>query len=349
MNDEAESSRAGLRRSSIAASDTEEHDDAIAAIDPEEELAQREQRVKERRLDAKRKRVVFLDHLLRELDTLVFLELITLYHLEYTSPNLLYTSSTNSYSCSFFWFAVRALIHGSMLTPLPDIGLHRQHDEHKPFLPLILFCFAINFLLHLTYPAPSAGEDTRGYLHGGLMIDFIGQQGPTSKWKLAGLDICILLLQLLMVSVHVKRRQAKKTVAQISAGSSETSAETSANDGETAEQPSENDAAREQDADSEERGELRRTDTLSDLGADPDEQDVLLPSSEGVQTDALDVLISGQCVIGEFSLIDTLMDEHQKYQAFRQTRAEAGETSSLSPTALRQLQNIRMRFGAGGG
>jgi hypothetical protein len=222
------------------------------------------------------------------------------------------------------------------------MGLNRQHDEHKPYLPLILLCFTVNFLLHLTYPTPSAGEDTRGYLHGGLMIDFIGQQGPTSKWKLAGLDICILLLQLVMVSVHVKRRQAKKTVAQISAGSMETSEE----QGES--QPVEADAARGQDVDAEERGVLRRTDTLSDLGMDPDEDDALLPAAEGVHTDALDVLISGQCVIGEFSLIDTLIDEHQKYQAFRQTRAEAGGTSSLSPSALRQLQTIRMRFGVGG-
>ncbi|KAL5383544.1 hypothetical protein DPSP01_005938 [Paraphaeosphaeria sporulosa] len=328
MNDEAESSRAGQRRRSIADPDTD-NDDGIADIDLDEDIAQREQRMKERRLDAKRKRVVFLDHLLRELDTLVFLELITLYHLD----------------CSFFWFAVRAIIHGSLLTPLPDIGLHRQHDEHKPWLPLILFCFAINFLLHTTYPAPSAGEDTRGYLHGGLMIDFIGQLGPTSKWKLAGLDTCILFLQLVMVSVHVKRRQAKKTLAQTSAGSTETSA----NDEESTEQPPEDTAAREQDADAEERGVLRRTDTLSDIGIDPDEEDALLSSSEGVQTDALDVLISGQCIIGEFSLIDTLLDEHQKYQAFRQTRSEGGAASSLSPTALRQLQNIRMRFGVGGG
>lgn len=255
------------------------------------------------------------------------------------------TPHADLYSCSFFWCAVRAAVHGSLLTPLPDIGLHRQHDEHKPWLPLILFCFAINFLLHLTYPAPSAGEETRGYLHGGLMIDFIGQRGPTSKWKLAGLDICILLLQLVMVSVHVKRRQAKKTVAQISAGS----AETGANDEERAEQPADDSAAREQDADAEERGVLRRTDSLSDVGVDPDEEDALLSSSEGVQTDALDVLISGQCIIGEFSLIDTLLDEHQKYQAFRQTRTEGGTASALSPTALRQLQNIRMRFGVGGG
>jgi hypothetical protein len=231
-----------------------------------------------------------------------------------------------------------------LLTPLPDLGLHRQHDEHKPFLPLILVCFAVNFLLHLTYPAPFAAEDTRGYLHGGLMIDFIGQQGPTSKWKLAGLDMCILLLQLLMVSVHVKRRQAKKTVAQTSAGSTETST----TDGESAQQsPDDGDGpAREQDADAEERGVLRRTDTLSDVGVDPDEEDALLSSSGGVKTDALDVLISGQCIVGEFSLIDTLLDEHRKYQA---SPAEAGGTSALSPTALRQLQSIRMRLGVGGG
>lgn len=232
-----------------------------------------------------------------------------------------------------------------MLTPLPDIGLHRQHDDHKPWLPLTLACFAINFLLHMTYPAPSAGEETRGYLHGGLMIDFVGQLGPTSKWKLAGLDICILLLQLVMVSVHVKRRQARKTVAQASAGSTETTTD----DEESAQQPAQDTAAPEQDADAEERGVLRRTDTLSDIGVDPDEEDALLSSPEGVQTDALDILISGQCIIGDFSLIDTLIEEHNKYQAFRQTRNEGGTTSSLSPTALRQLQNIRMRFGAGGG
>lgn len=178
------------------------------------------------------------------------------------------------------------------------------------------------------------------------MIDFIGQQGPTSKWKLAGLDTCIMLLQVVMVSVHVKRRQAKKTVAQISAGNTETS---DAQEGEIADQSPQTDAVRSQDVDAEERGVLRRTDTLSDIGIDLDEEETLLPASEGAHMDALDVLISGQCVVGEFTLIDTLIDEHYKYQAFRQTRADAGASSSLSPTALRQLQTIRMRFGVGGG
>lgn len=224
------------------------------------------------------------------------------------------------------------------------MGLNRQHDEHKPYLPLILFCFSINFILHGLYPAPAAGEDTRGYLHGGLIIDFIGQEGPTSKWKLVGLDMCILVLQLIMVSVHVKRRVLKKNLAKLSGGSSAARGA----EGEQAERAADETAARDQDADSEERGVLRRTDTLSELG-DPEEQDALLPSPEAGHTDALDVLTSGQCVIGDFTLIDTLLQEHQNYQAFRQTRAEAGASSSITPSTLRQLHTIRVRFGVGGG
>lgn len=82
MNDEAESSRAGERYGNTATSDADLDDATTAAVDEGEDAAQREQRAKERRLDAKRKRVQFLEHLLRELDTLVFLELITLYYLE---------------------------------------------------------------------------------------------------------------------------------------------------------------------------------------------------------------------------------------------------------------------------
>jgi hypothetical protein len=184
------------------------------------------------------------------------------------------------------------------------------------------------------------------------MIDFIGQQGPTSKWKLAGLDICLLLLQLTMVTVHVKRRSLKKKLAKLSGGNTSRTAE----DGEANDQvsttaentPAEVNESRDQDADAEERGVLRRTDTLSDIGV-TDEEDALLPSSEGHQTDAVDILTSGQCVIGEFTLIDTLIKEHRDYQAFRRTRAEAGANSSIPPSTLRQLQSIRVRFGVGGG
>jgi hypothetical protein len=203
---------------------------------------------------------------------------------------------------------------------------------------LLLFSFGINFLLHLTYPAPSAGEDTRGYLHGGLMIDFIGQQGPTSKCKLGALDVCILFLQLVMVSVHVKRRELKKKLAQLSAGGGASTA------------PDRATSAREQDADDEERGVLHRTDTLSDIGADPDnEEDALLPSSsDPSHADALDILTSGQCVIAEVTLIDTLLQENKNYSAYRLTRSESGSMNDM-PETLRRLNTLRTRFGVGGG
>lgn len=234
-----------------------------------------------------------------------------------------------------------------MSDPIGD----RPADEPKPFLPLILFSFGVNMLLHQTYPAPAAGEDTRGYLHGGLMIDFIGQQGPTSKWRLAAMDVGILLLQLVMVSVHVKRRNLKKKLAKLSAGSTSTTnteRATSDESVDTAQVPASDSAAREQDADDEERGVLRRTDTLSDIGIDPAEEDTLLSSSSDVgQPDALDFLTSGQCTIGEFSLVDTLLQENRNYSAYRLTRAESGMNDM--PETLRRLNTLRTRFGVGGG
>jgi len=89
MDDEAESSRAGLLRNrngpppEADVDPDDEHTISDMVEDMVDDEAVREQIAKERRADAKKKRVAFLDHLLRELDTLVFLELITLYHLEY--------------------------------------------------------------------------------------------------------------------------------------------------------------------------------------------------------------------------------------------------------------------------
>ncbi|CAN9253721.1 unnamed protein product [Alternaria alternata] len=337
MNDEAESSRAPQRQND-AASHLADLEDALARFE-EAEQREKDKATKQRRLDAKRKRIQMLGELLRDLDMVVYLELITLYHLD----------------CSFFWLLFKTFTHGFLLTPIPDTAtLTRPPDEPRPFLPLLLFSFGVNFLLHLTYPAPSAGEDTRGYLHGGLMIDFIGQQGPTSRWKLGALDMCILFLQLVMVSVHVKRRELKKKLAKLSAGggapsTTTTTTTTTTNTRTTSDSAAVNDnAARDQDADDEERGVLHRTDTLSDLGIDPDnEEDALLPSSESGHMDAVELLSSGQCVIGDFTLIDTLLQENRDYSAYRLTRTESGNNDM--PETLRRLNTLRTRFGVGGG
>src|SRR5215469_6401154 len=64
---------------------------------------------------------------------------------------------------------------------------------------------------HLWFPRPAAGEAARGYLHGGLLLDFVGQLGPSSKLRLVLLDIFILLLQLIALAATVKRRSMGKT------------------------------------------------------------------------------------------------------------------------------------------
>lgn len=212
--------------------------------------------------------------------------------------------------------------------------------------------FAVNFFLHMLSPAPSAGEDTRGYLHGGLMIDFIGQQGPTSKWKLGGLDLCILVLQLIMVSAHVKRRDLKTQLKHLSTGEapSGSAADTATPDAaaSTAAATTGENAARGQDADDEERGVLRRTDTMSDI-ADPEEEDALLPpASETGHVDALDLLSSGQCVILSAGVVDTVWRENENYRVFRQTRTENSLSGDM-PETLRRLNTLRARFGVGGG
>jgi hypothetical protein len=87
MNDEAESSRAALRRNNSSP----DRIDDIEDVDPEEIAREHAKTVKERRLDAKRKRIRMLGDLLRELDLVVYMELLALYHLEYAVPSCSHT------------------------------------------------------------------------------------------------------------------------------------------------------------------------------------------------------------------------------------------------------------------
>jgi hypothetical protein len=85
MNDEAESAGAALRRDGSSPG----HSDNAVDEDPEAVAREHARDAKERRLDAKRKRIRMLGDLLRELDLVVYMELLALYHLEYapTSPS----------------------------------------------------------------------------------------------------------------------------------------------------------------------------------------------------------------------------------------------------------------------
>lgn len=138
-----------------------------------------------------------------------------------------------------------------------------------------MFCF----LCHTFSAAPSAGELSNGYLHGGLIVDFIGQgalfylvflktydsdpkrpssEGPISKWRLVFIDAAILALQLIMLALVVSKQDQNAAETQ------------------SVEQRA---ISRSQDLDSEEQGEVRRH-SLSLESGDSDNAE-----SEGQATD----------------------------------------------------------------
>lgn len=90
----------------------------------------------------------------------------------------------------------------------------------------------------------------RGYLHGGVIVDLIGQKGPTSKVHLVLLDVLVLVLQCVMLAVHLEKENLSKVLVVL-AGSGAAAPTTAS---ET--QPRE-DAVSTQDMDAEERGVMR--------------------------------------------------------------------------------------------
>lgn len=107
-----------------------------------------------------------------------------------------------------FRFLVRAIGQYMYLTP---------KDEAFPFLmPAsrvhVLLVVIPNFIcifLHLFTSLPQGPDFHRGYQHGGLIIDFVGQQPPTSRIYYLIADFAILAIQCLMLTVHTQREQLR--------------------------------------------------------------------------------------------------------------------------------------------
>lgn len=133
------------------------------------------------RFSAKRR----LDDLIFNLDRLIWAELAFLYYID------------NSIIC----LALRAVT---------QIAYTRRTPPPVPAAPL-LYANVICLVLHLYRKQPQAGEALRGYLHGGLLLDFIGQRGPTSKWQLMLMDILLTCLQLVAFGLGLQRKDMDKS------------------------------------------------------------------------------------------------------------------------------------------
>jgi hypothetical protein len=231
------------------------------------------------------------------------------------------------------------------LTPKPD-SFFVHVPAQRPHVLAILVPNAICILLHILLALPRAGEATRGYLHGGVIIDFVGQKAPTAKAALVAIDFLILFVQCVMLSVHQEREALRTLVSRGRPGTpaaragtgpvagAGTGAGAGAGGDENGSPPTT------QDLDAEERGVLRNilpgdtsdaielqplrgatggreTDSrqatsqqapIADEGADANCEG-LVPSSRRLpdnDTDLIDLLRSGNAVLADLHLVHAL-------------------------------------------
>jgi hypothetical protein len=274
-----------------------------------------------------RKRGELLDDLLRNLDILIYAELSTIYYMD----------------CSFLRFLFRAFVQFIFLTlkqaPFPE------HPADRPVIAPIVFSNLICFLFHFFLSPPEAGEATRGYLHGGLAMDFIGQKGPTSKGHLLLLDLLVLGLQLTHMAAGMARRrvrQASNVTTPPAVGGNPQPVSSAPPAG-----------VQQQDIEAEERGVHR-----ADYGADIEMQplnasgsasasplDTLLATT-APRTDAhiFDAFHSGQIVLADLDFGKTMKEQWHMAKNFR---ANAGASEYQSRTLRAELAGriLRLRMG----
>ncbi|EFW14335.1 hypothetical protein D8B26_008198 [Coccidioides posadasii str. Silveira] len=284
-------------------------------------------------------KTVLLNRLLHDFDLLIYCQLSSLYYMD----------------CSIFHFAIRAVIQFGYLTPKPTF----EPPENQPYIGAILTSNLLCMFLHCISAAPIAGEVSRGYLHGGLFIDFIGQKGPISKVRLIVMDILVMILQIIMMGIILEKENVKATSPRESSNSASGShSPTSA-------------SRASQDIDSEERG-VRRSRETEPPGADGIELQNLQPSDaqnnihderneerdherHRLLSDATpgaadhfdnsmhprDEFLTGDSVIMELNIYKTFRDQWR-----RNTRTSTPAESSGSSTSISPRVYFRRRFGA---
>ncbi|KPM45520.1 hypothetical protein AK830_g1062 [Neonectria ditissima] len=246
------------------------------------------------------RKLEFVTHLLKSLDTLVFVELSALYYME----------------CSMFRFVLRAVGQYMYLTPKDD-SFPFLMPASRMHVMLVVVPNIICMLLHLFCSLPVGPDYHRGYMHGGLVIDFVGQKPPTSRLYYILADVAILAIQCLMLTVHTERERLRLMLKTF--------------------RPMGSDLATQQamtvpsieDLDAEERGisretsssvttdetndvemqPLRRASDADEASEQPGESESLsreLSTEESSRSPLSDLLSSGNAILGEYHVIHSI-------------------------------------------
>ncbi|PGH23883.1 hypothetical protein AJ80_02132 [Polytolypa hystricis UAMH7299] len=274
----------------------ESDDDVGRALTSAPSAAQPEER--HRKQIYTRGRIVLLDKLLRDLDIIIYSQLSAIYYLE----------------CSIFNFAIRGIVQLLFLTP--KAATFPELTNPRSFIAAILISNLTCILLHCVSSNPTGSEATRGYLHGGLFIDFVGQLGPTSMLRLLAFDLVVFTLQVVMLGVTLEREKARASTPQPESTDTTTSGQ--------------EEEGERQDHDAEERGVLRSADHAgtntsteegielqnlrpreTEAGEDAGEGSGLLADSGDGPVGARgehprDALVSGDAVVAEVNMLRVL-------------------------------------------
>ncbi|KAL6715889.1 hypothetical protein ACLMJK_006850 [Lecanora helva] len=270
-------------------------------------------------------KAVMLEHLIRNIDIAIYAQLSILYYMD----------------CSLNLFLLRAIPHWFYFTPKPSF-FPPPPVTHRPYIGIIFGTNILALLLHPLLTPPVAGEAARGYQHGGLLIDFVGQKGPVSKWQMMGLDLLILALQVLVLGVILEKRGIK---------------EDGGHEGEMVEE-------QRQDYDAEERGVLRQGNAeqeeyeMRDLNpssrrmrSDEDrERDELLQSSgdAGPQNQQpLDSYYTGDHVIANLHLAQMIKSQWQTRSTSSQSAGASTSGVQAAVVAAAAGRTLTYRLGEG--
>ncbi|KAF2755040.1 DUF1746-domain-containing protein [Pseudovirgaria hyperparasitica] len=233
--------------------------------------------------------------------------------------------------CSLFRFLCRAAVQFAILTPRPANA--PKLATPTPYVGLIFGTNILILIFHMVLPHPEAGEMTRGYLHGGALIDFIGTEGPVSKTYLVLLDLSILVLQCIMLSAHIKRKRVIQTLGISQRGDPDIGQDENASA--DVARPSEDlELANEQDHDAEERG-VYRADS-PDREADVEARNATAESAIPPHLD-VDALPSGQVIVADLYVLTTIREQ---FIVFRNARRAASSTPSNGATGPSMTTNF---------
>lgn len=245
---------------------------------------------------------------------------------------------------------LRSLVQFVLLTPKPPTFV--QPPDQQPFVGAVLVANIFCIALHIWFSPATGTEATRGYLHGGLAMDFIGQKGPTSRITLVLFDLLVMALQFIHLTAHITRKRLKDgaaptTTTTTTPPTQQTPAPSTGQDLDSEERGVRHSTELEQQDDIEMQtlnpsGHTERATTVTDEDDNTNERDALLASAPPPRTDIhiFDSFHSGQIVLADLNIWKTIREQ---FWAYQKSTAEQRDARRASYRA--QLTSRLMDFG----